>query len=80
MQLKATPKTLRKAIRNALTDTTDDLLENKIFNHVKNFLAQRFSTAIFRSEGVTIDKLDDLYKEITDENTQKTIDSHISEN
>jgi hypothetical protein len=61
---QGTPKTLRQAIENGLADEGREFcLEDRIKEHVTDFIAQKFSVALF--EDPCDERLAELYFKIT---------------
>ena len=67
---KGTPQTLLLAIKNGLEDpeATDlDHQVDRVYDHVRDFIAQKFGPRFITSEGETLDMLDELFKDVTKE-------------
>lgn len=63
---KGTPKTLREAIDNGIDDAISVGYGESTFNHVKDFIAQKFTPIMLReSDGEIQRMLQRLYEDLT---------------
>lgn len=62
--MKGTPKTLKEAIKNGIVEPQSGHPSDNIYDHVKDFLAQKVQVAIFRNPNIEAE-IKKLWEEIT---------------